>query len=69
MTALSSADPGLPIGWRMPGRWQAARTVPEVYIPAPVGVHDDPGHFPAAHRHGHGQGAGGQLRVVVLRGR
>jgi hypothetical protein len=27
MTALSSADPSLPMDWRMPSRWQAARTV------------------------------------------
>ena len=31
MTALSSADPGRPIDWRMPSRAQAARTIPAVY--------------------------------------
>ena len=31
MTALSSAEPGRPIDWRMPSRPQAARTVPAVY--------------------------------------
>jgi hypothetical protein len=31
MTALSSADPGLPIDWRMPSRPQAARTIGAVY--------------------------------------
>ena len=31
MTALSSADPGLPIDWQAPSRWQAARKAPAVY--------------------------------------
>jgi hypothetical protein len=31
MTALSSADPGLPMDWRMRSRWQAARKAPAVY--------------------------------------
>jgi len=30
MTALSSADPGLPSDWRMESRWQAARKAPAV---------------------------------------
>jgi transposase InsO family protein len=31
MTALSSADPGLPMDWLMPSREQAARKAPAVY--------------------------------------
>ena len=31
MTALSSADPGLPVDWQAPSRWQAARKAPAVY--------------------------------------
>ena len=31
MTALSSADPGLPIDWQAPSRAQAARKAPAVY--------------------------------------
>ena len=31
LTALSSADPGLPIGWQAPSGWQAARKAPAVY--------------------------------------
>ena len=31
MTALSSADPGLPIDWETPSRWQACRTRAAVY--------------------------------------
>ena len=31
ITALSSADPGRPIDWRMPNRPQAARKRPAVY--------------------------------------
>jgi hypothetical protein len=31
MTALSSAERGLPIDWRMPSRAQAARTMPAMH--------------------------------------
>jgi hypothetical protein len=31
MTALSSADPGRPMDWRMPNRVQAVRKYPAVY--------------------------------------
>ena len=31
MTALSSAEPGRPMDWRMPSRAQAERTIPAVY--------------------------------------
>ena len=65
MTALSSADRGLPIDWQAPRRWQAARKAPAVYSAA-VGVHDDAGDLAAAHRHRHGQRAVGQSGVVVL---
>jgi hypothetical protein len=61
---LSSADPGLPIDWQAPRRWQAARKAPAVYSAA-VGVHDDAGDLAAAHRHRHGQRAVGQSGVVV----
>jgi hypothetical protein len=65
MTALSSADPGRPIDWRMPSRSQAWRTRP-AGLAALVRVHDDAGHLAAAHRRCHGQRAVGQRRVVVL---
>jgi hypothetical protein len=63
ITALSSADPGRPIDWRMPNRSQAAGTSPAVY--SLVGVQDDPGdRVPAAaHRHRHGPRRVGQLGV------
>jgi hypothetical protein len=66
MTALSSADPGRPIDWEMDSRAQARRNRPAVYSAALIGVHDDAGHLPAAHRHRHGQRPVGQLRVVML---
>jgi hypothetical protein len=31
MTALSSAEPGRPMDWRIPSRWHAARNRPAVY--------------------------------------
>jgi hypothetical protein len=68
MTALSSADPGLPIDWEMPSRAQAVRKAPAVYcaLAALIGVEDRAGHLPAAHRHRHGQRPVGQVRVVML---
>jgi len=66
MTALSRADPGLPIDWRMPSRAQAWRTRAAVYSAALVGVQDDTADLPAAYRRRHDQRAVGQLRVVVL---
>jgi hypothetical protein len=66
MTALSSAEPGWPIDWVMPSRVQAWRTRLAVYSLAPGGVQDDAGDLAAAYRYCHGQGAVGQLGVVVL---
>jgi hypothetical protein len=37
MTALSRAEPGLPIDWRIPSRPQAARMVPAVYSASSTG--------------------------------
>ena len=61
MTALSSAEPGRPIDWRMPSRAQAARNGPGGVFAALVGVQDHAGHLAAAHRDRHRQRAVGQL--------
>jgi hypothetical protein len=37
MTALSRAEPGRPMDWRMPSRWQACRNLAAVYL-VPLGV-------------------------------
>jgi len=43
MTALSSADPGLPIDWLTESRRQAARNRPAVYLAALISVEDHAG--------------------------
>ena len=68
MTALSRAEPTLPIDCLMPSRPQAARKVLAVYSLPWIGVHDHAGDriFAAADGDGHRQCRVGQLGVVVL---
>ena len=66
ITALSRAEPGRPMDWRTD---RALARLPECFrgvFTALIGVQDDARYLSAAHRHGHGQRAVGQLRVMVL---
>src|ERR671917_2261607 len=54
MTALSSADPGRPIDWRIWWRPQAARKEPGGVFAAAVGVQHHPAHLPSADGDRHG---------------
>lgn len=55
MAALSSADPGLPTGWRIPRQLAGLAEGPRGVLAALIGVHDDPGDVPAADRRRHRQ--------------
>ena len=66
LPAVSSAEPGRPIDWRMHSRPQACADQARGVFAALVGVQDHAGDLPAARRHRHRQRAVGQLRIVVL---
>ncbi|MGC9669695.1 hypothetical protein ACNTMW_24490 [Planosporangium sp. 12N6] len=64
MAALSNAEPGLPMDWRMSSRrqpWWHIRGV----LAALIGVRHHPDHLAAAHCDGHREGSVGRLGVVV----
>ena len=65
MTALSSAEPGLPIDWRMPSRSQAAPEETRGVLAALIGMQDHAVNLAAANCRGHRQRPVGQLRVVM----
>ena len=66
ITALSRR-PGRPIDWETDSRSHAARNRPALNAKLGIiGVEDDGGHLPAAHRHRHHQRPVGQLRVMML---
>ena len=67
MTALSRAEPGRPMDWRISSLVQAARKKPAVYSTALIGMQDHAVGLAAAHCCGHRQRPVGQLRVVMLR--